>query len=419
MKPNILIITIDSLRADKCFGDNSLYLPNFSRLIKKGIYFRNTFTSVPATVGSLGCMFTGEYPFKTGISIFHEKSENESFFEIFKNSSYHRFATVPDVIFFNKWMNDFDGLDKTEMFGSLDNEIGAKILERLESNKMIEPWIYYIHLMDLHPNANEQFRIPDEFNKKKYGDTEYDRAVFFVDYWLGKICKKINFENTLVIITSDHGHDGEVHSKNKKLKKIIVSGKILGSRFYGFGKKLYKTVNMISGEHQQFFSLSDKILGIPLIFVGHGIKKHMIINELSRNIDIFPTVSNLINLSKKTNISGRTLLPLFQNKILQELPIYIENKIVDLKMDNSSIGIRSSHYKYYRDRKNVHSKVNLYNLKKDPFEKMNIAEENPDIVLQMENILEDMQNHSPNQNNDTEIDEEGKIREELKKLGYI
>ena len=126
-----------------------------------------------------------------------------------------------------------------------------------------------------------------------------------------------------------------------------------------------------------------------------------------------------LRLSKKTNISGRTLLPLFQNKILQELPIYIENKIVDLKMDNSSIGIRSSHYKYYRDRKNVHSKVNLYNLKKDPFEKMNIAEENPDIVLQMENILEDMQNHSPNQNNDTEIDEEGKIREELKKLGYI
>ena len=419
MKPNILIIVIDSLREDKCFGYKSLQTPNITSLIKDGIYFNQAFTSIPATVGSLGCMFTGEYSFKTGINTFQHKSKIETYFDILKKSNYNRYAIIPDTTYFNEWTKKFNGVDRTEMFSSLE-QVGPKIINKLESNKMSNPWIYYIHLMDLHVDNNEKFRIPKQFNKEKYGIDEYDRTVFFIDHWIGKIIDKIDLENTLIVITSDHGHRGKLKSKNKKIKQIISKGKILGSRFSSIGLNLLKLVNMASGEHQEFFTIPDTLLKTPLIFAGYNINKHKIINKLVRNIDIFPTISDIIGLDEQKNISGRTLLPLFEDNELKELPIYIENKTVDLEMKNSIIGLRNSSYKYYRDRNDPDSKINLYNLKNDPDEIKNIASEQSQIVTQMEKILEEIKiNSIDNENSEITDEEEEIVKNELKKLGYI
>jgi arylsulfatase A-like enzyme len=419
LKPNILIIVIDSLRADKCFGDKSLQTPNIDSLIKRGIYFNQAFTSIPATVGSLGCMFTGEYSFKTGINTFQHKSKIETCFDILKKSNYNRYAIIPDTTYFNEWTKNFNGVDRTEMFSSLE-QVGPKIINKLESNKMSDPWIYYIHLMDLHADVNEKFRVPKQFNKEKYGIDEYDRTVFFIDYWLGKIFEKIDFANTIVIITSDHGHRGKLHSKNKTIKKIISKGKIFGSKFYPIGKNLLKLINITSGEHQEFFTIPDTLLKTPLIFAGYKINKHKIINNLVRNIDIFPTISDIIGLDKQESISGRTLLPLFEDNELKELPTYIENKTVDLEMKNSIIGLRNSSYKYYRDRNDPNSKINLYDLKNDPDEIKNIASKHPQVITQMEKILEGIKiNSIHNENSEITDDEEEIVKKELKKLGYI
>jgi arylsulfatase A-like enzyme len=419
MKPNILIIVIDSLRSDKCFGDKSLQTPNINLLIKKGVYCSQTISSIPGTVGSLGCMFTGEYSFKTGINTFQLHSKIKSYLEILKDSNYNMYATIPNTIFFNEKTKGFNDRDMNEMFDSLD-QVGKKIIKRLESDKMKEPWTYYIHLMDLHVDAKGEFRIPNEFNKKKYGDNEYDRIIFFVDYWLGKIFEKINFDNTLVVITADHGHVGKFQSKTKIIKKIISKGKIFGPRFYKMGKKLIKEVNMASGEHQEFFKLSDAKLLVPLIFAGYGINKHKIVNQLVRNLDIFPTIADIIGLSKREDITGRTILPLFQDKELKELPIYIENSSRDLERNRSVIGLRNSNYKYYRDQNDPNSKVNLYDLKNDPDEIKNIALEYPDITLQMEeNLKEIMKNSTPNENSKITDEEAEIVKNELKKLGYI
>lgn len=420
MKPNILIVVIDSLRADKCFGNKSLQTPNINSLIKKGVYCSQTITSIPATVGSLGCMFTGEYSFRTGINIFQHNSKTESYFEVLKNSNYNLYATIPDTSYFNKWMKNFNDKDMTEMFGSLEQEVGEKIIKRLESKKMKEPWMYYIHLMDLHQDANEKFRIPKEFNKEKYGYDEYERVVFFIDYWLGKIFEKVNFDNTLVVITADHGYDGKRKPVDKIVQKTISKGKILGPIFHNFGWKLLQLYRIISGEYQKFFRLSDTLLRIPLIFAGYGINGHKIVNQLVGNIDIFPTIADIIGLSKNENIAGNTILSLFQDNELKEFPIYIESNTTDLEMKNSIIGLRSSDYKYFRDRNDSKSKVNLYDLKNDPDEIKNIASDNFNVILKMEKILEEIMINSTDNKKLKITDEELEIvSNELKKLGYI
>ena len=48
-------------------------------------------------------------------------------------------------------------------------KVGKQILERLKSNEMKEPWIYYIHLEDLH----EKIMVPTKYNIEEYGKTKY------------------------------------------------------------------------------------------------------------------------------------------------------------------------------------------------------------------------------------------------------
>ena len=66
-KPNILFLLIDSLRADKVYGDQrSSKTPNLDKMIKTGTYFTQAISPSDATILSLGSIFTGLLPFKTG-----------------------------------------------------------------------------------------------------------------------------------------------------------------------------------------------------------------------------------------------------------------------------------------------------------------------------------------------------------------
>ena len=83
MKPNILFIVIDSLRADYCNGEKKTSrTPNIDFLIKNGVYFKQAISSIDGTFGSLGCIFTAKYPFKNNIT--WSKNHNKTL-EFFKN----------------------------------------------------------------------------------------------------------------------------------------------------------------------------------------------------------------------------------------------------------------------------------------------------------------------------------------------
>ena len=50
------------------------------------------------------------------------------------------------------------------------------------------------------------FRIEiKKFDDEEFGSSMYARTVSSIDYWFGKILKKINLEKTLLVITADHG----------------------------------------------------------------------------------------------------------------------------------------------------------------------------------------------------------------------
>ncbi len=112
MKPNILFITIDSLRSDRIFGDDrSNKTPNIDKLISNGISFTNTISSSDSTGLSLGSVFTGAYPFKTNISLTSFNPDFPTYFEPLKNNGYYLTSTYPDLSFFKHLTNNFDHND--------------------------------------------------------------------------------------------------------------------------------------------------------------------------------------------------------------------------------------------------------------------------------------------------------------------
>jgi len=86
MKPNIFFVTVDSLRADRCFGENrSAKTPNLDSLIKKGIYFSQAISAADQTGASLSSVFSGIFPIRTGKNQITFKSDTTTYFGILKN----------------------------------------------------------------------------------------------------------------------------------------------------------------------------------------------------------------------------------------------------------------------------------------------------------------------------------------------
>ncbi len=108
MKPNILILSIDSLRFDKIFGNNkSAVTPNIDKIIKNGIMFNQAISSADATGLSLGSFSTAKYSFQTGSTQFGIDPDMFTFFQLFKDSGFNTYATVPDHSFFLKLTKKF------------------------------------------------------------------------------------------------------------------------------------------------------------------------------------------------------------------------------------------------------------------------------------------------------------------------
>jgi arylsulfatase A-like enzyme len=444
LKPNILIILIDSLRGDHCNAESkSCLTPNLDFMINNGIYFNQAISSSDYTISGYGSIFTSLYPFnagKKGVNYHKLFSKVPNYITHLKNNGYHTYATMDSNFLklgFSEYFENSDlGYDRTTtgLFEGLEEQI----LEKIKSRNLKEPWFYFLHLDDLHI----PIRLPEEFMNKKYSE-RYDFVVEKIDTFLGKILKEIDLEKTLVIFTADHGDyilstdDSKKNSITDKIKAKIRE-KSSGSTYDYFSslkrnsqrKIRYATTKSSLGKRTidtrtaQNRFLFDDLIHIPLLFFGFGISKTGIVNDLVRSVDIFPTIAELIKIPNvQKNIDGRSLIPILNGEKIEEIPVYLENTIfvTDQESPQPCIGLRSSKFKYFRSLENPNEKIHLYDLKNDPLEENNIAESNSNLVNEMESALIQIRKKLDKKFEEPELTdtEEKEIEDELKKLGYI
>jgi len=416
---------VDSLRADRCFGNQKTSkTPNIDNLIKNGVYFTHAISSVSSTGSSLATIFTGLYPFKLGMSGGdYQKLDPDisTYIKDLKETGYHNYSTSPELASLLGITCDFENKDKSyrNYFG-LYAGLGQQIIEKLDG-KFQEPWFFYIHLGDLH----SPIFVPKEFDDEEFGNTQYDRMISAIDHWLGIILKKIDLKNTLVILTSDHGDyvpvivlgkDEKIDFQSSKFEKTlwnlgnriptplyplkkkvssllqstrhkIKESKLNETKLTTYQKRVLTSTRMDPGHH-----VYDDMIRVPLILCGYSITPHEPIDQQVRSVDIFPTISQLLGFTNKTEIDGRSLIPLLNDEKIEEMPVYIESMPRIKKVGEQKIGLRTSKYKYLRNDDDVNQNVELYDLRNDPLEEKNIADEFPEIVKNMENNLNQIRN---------------------------
>ncbi len=443
MRPNILFIVIDSLRADRFFGKNkTCKTPKINDLLKSGTYFKNTFSSSDVTGTCLGNMFSGMYSFKTGITLQNYNIDTVTSFDILKNHGYTLHGMIPNLTWFNAFTQNFDKIDSFTCANlvqdGLNDGIGEKILDNL-NRKSTQPWMYYIHLEDLH----EKIVVPQNFSSNEFGNSKYDQQVSFIDSWLEKILEKINLNETIVIITSDHGdyvpilqnisHLPGIRKIMRKVKNILPQLEPLGLRTFILIRKIFEYYkmkklknNLTSDEIRTLtkkggIDLFDEVLHVPLFFCGPNIPSNLIVDELTTGVDVFPTILKLLGINYNLDtIDGEDLTQLFTKKFDFERNIYIESGIFPEQKTSKVIGIRSRNYKYLRSRDNPKKNISLYHLIEDPNEKNNLSS-NTKIIDKMEKVLiEKIKNFDlTNDINTLTESDKTKINEELKRMGYV
>ena len=441
MKPNIFLLTIDSIRADRFYGrKKTAVTPNFDFIIQNGLFFEQNISSCDQTGTSLASIFTGKYPINSGVTQFNFNFEFSTFFDDLRRLGYNLYSCVSDLSIFEKITENFKNNMKyiyggTTTYPHLDNKIGDSIIENFLNQKMNEPWLFYSHLMDL--------KDPTVWSKKhddiKFGETVYDRNLSALDVWIGKFLENINLENTLFVITTDHGEyiipkSNDLEKSIRRVSNLGKRSQILGSigkKPFSLSLKIAKkikqsdTENLNESEKRNYhlsrasLELFDDLIRAPLLFIGNGVKKSKKISEQTRHVDIFPTIYELIGEKiTDSSIDGRSNVPLIENQESDELPVYIETGSKNPRETGKVIGIRTSNYKYFRSRNNPQENVNLYDLRNDPTEENNIHDNS--VIKKMEDILLDIISKSKSSEENKITDEEAKkLEEELRKMGYV
>ena len=448
---NIFIIILDSIRADKFFDSNiRSQTPNIDKLIKNGVYFENTTAPSDGTLLGWSGIFTGQYPFRTGINLGGFSKINKkipTLFDILKKNNYNFYGHLPEVaskiglfpkfenknVFFNKYTNFEDGL-------------GEEIITEL--SKLKSPWCYILHSYDMH----FPIKLSEKFDRKEFGKIKYDRVMASIDSWIGKIIERVNLDDTLLIITADHGtHINEVLIDNKSLDlekdQMLNSmapkiGKIIPEKLLPLKSKVFfalerkrkkqkeKNISNLNLQPHQLRQvmfqrgdldkfLFDENVHVPLLIVDSKLPRDVKINELVRSVDISPTILDIIDSKFNfENIDGESLMPEIKDEMIDEKFGFIENTPLIQKKANLVIGIRTSKFKYFRDQNDPSKRVYLFNLEIDKFEENNIATSRPDIVEKMEKYISKI-NYTKNLDSKTPDKKETKIiKDELKKLGY-
>ena len=460
MKPNILFLIVDSLRADKVSGtENNSIIPNLDYIKKNGVFFDHAISSADGTMLAYAGLFSGKHPFKTGMrsAKLTRLCNTISYFEVLKNYDYNLYGCLPRLAASLEIIPEFENNDEAflDLFPDTSSKAGEIILKKLEGN-MKEPWCFLVHVTNMH----FPIKKPKGFEDEKFGSNNYEKQVSAIDAWIGKVLKKIDLEKTLVVITGDHG--SYIQSlKNKSLEIDFQDNPNLQNniakvsrRFPKFAEPLklklflmreranqkrkrnkiqklnlkpHETRGLLDQRGNTDRFLFDEKIRVPLFMIGSKINQCISISKQVRLIDVFPTICEIVGIPKwEEKVDGISLYPLLENKKMDDLIAYIESTPGVVIETNNVIGIRTDKYKYFRNRNDANLDIHLFDLENDPFEDDNIAKESKEIVESMECKLQEITNGYSlddvgydDETNKQETTEVTNVKQIFKDMGYV
>lgn len=408
-RPNLVFLLTDDQRFDAAgyLGHPFLETPNLDRLAAQGVRFPNAFVTTPICAASRASILTGRYErthrFDFGTPPLAERFCESSYPALLRSAGYRtaligkfgvsvaqgQAAKMFDVLtpigypFLKKQPSgevrhiDQIATDRAIEFldrqpagqpfclslsfnsphaedGSLDNLYPwPSTVDGLYEDAPIQPpppeeeAIFQAEPPFLQKAMNRirwfwQFDTPEKFVKNVRG---YDRMISGVDHEIGRLMKELErrglAKNTVLVFMSDNGY-------------------FLGER--GF-----------SGKWVHY----EESLRVPLLVVDprHPEQKGRSVPQMALNIDIAPTLLEYAGLTPPKGMAGRSLVPLAQGK----RPSWRKDFLCEHLLNNPDIpkweGVRSEGTVYARYFEQKPPYEFLHDLKKDPRELRNLADD--------------------------------------------
>lgn len=402
-RPNIIFILTDDQRFDMlgCAGNKIIVTPTIDKLAAKGVRFTHAFVTTPICAASRASLFTGLYE-RTHDYTFNKppvKKEysNNSYPYLLKQAGYRtgfvgklgvNFEAPIDSLFSSKKINGFpywknSNGTKTYLTDLQGQQAISFIKESVDKSPFClslsfsaphadddskEQYFWPAYLDSLYagvtmpiPSTADpafyesqpdflkgtmsrerwhwRFDTPEKFQQMVKG---YYRMITAIDQTIASITKELTqlgiADNTVIVFMGDNGY-------------------YLGDR--GYADK---------------WLMHDLSIRVPLIIYDPRKKTNprKVIDDAVLNIDIAPTILDLVGLPIPKTIQGKSLLPLMQaNKKNWNDTVFCEHLMNEPQIPNSEC-IRTKEWKYIRYPKHPEF-IELYHLLSDPFEEHNLA----------------------------------------------
>lgn len=394
-RPNILLIAIDSLRADhmSCYGYHRLTTPHIDAFARESVLFEQTYSPHIPTTSAYASMLTGRDCFgtevvalrhkggltpkvKTLAELLHPAGYNSTCIGFPGNPSGRGFKSHLSYKSWGDW--DSRPLRKAEHL----NTVAVPEIERLSRSS--KPWFVMMRHMDPHSpylppapydrmfyHGNEcdkknksmkpvfafkpfrdYFRswMPPGLTDRHYMDAQYDGAVAYMDACIAVLFEQLRaidiLDNTIVVINGDHG------------------------------ETLY--------EHECWYDhhgMYDNCLHVPLIIrYPRKWPQNVRVAGYNQHKDLVPTLLELAGVPRgKSRFDGKSLSQLVSGKADSfESSFYITECTWMRKH-----GWRTPQWKLIDALEpdfHFMPAVELYNLVEDPQELKNVAKQRPEVV---------------------------------------
>jgi len=415
---NVLFILVDTLRADRlgAYGYERDTSPNLDALAATGVRFAQQVSQSSWTKCSMASLWTGLYPARTRVLRAPDVVSPEARMpaEIFREAGFRTAGiwrngwTDPSFGFsqgFEVYLRPRSQRRQANRLHRIENpnitldgddaDILYSAFEFLRAHRH-ERWFLYLHMMDVHQYAYSE---DTALFGNSYSDS-YDNSIRWVDSLLAHLFRSLDEfglrENTLIVFSSDHGeafgeHGGEGHARN------------------------------VYGEVTQ----TPLILSFPFRF-DPGI----VIEARSQNVDLWPTVLDILGLPALTDADGRSMLPEIVAAARGETPAEGEDDGVAFAQIDQAWGklkegprpmvaVNEGPWRLMF-RAGLPKRTELYDKSLDPQEQRNIAHQHPEVTERLkERAVSYINSPPPPWGEDTpsiEIDE--MQMNHLRALGY-
>ncbi len=345
-KHDVLIISFDTLRADRLgvYGNTdwgTTTSPHVDDLAAHGVTFDRVVATRGQTHPSLGALLSGKYPITTGL---RENGstllpQHRTIFELLAQAGYQtgvfvanfdksdpmdswvfRGADTSDDGFHGRY--DSEAANESRFQETWDQRVEESALSFLGRLDPDEPFAAWVHFYNIHkpynppaeyltrygmsPDAPADLRAPGPDSGRALemylrditlGDREigaaelrrilglYDGAVSATDERLGRLLDKLKaigrYDSTYFVFTADHGEELFDHH-----------------RYFFHGNSVYESV-----------------LRLPLVIAGPGLPQGVRVSAANvQNIDIAPTILELLGLPPAPDMEGHSLVPLLRGE---------------------------------------------------------------------------------------------------------